>query len=263
MKNIQDRYNDLYKQYLDVGGDLFDAADIDQAAISYSYNTCGIEGNTITLGETESIVMNDQVIPGKSFQEHLEIKDAHRAFTKMFDFIEGKYEMNEELAMTFHKLNTKSWMKEEWSGSYKTINNRVGGRSTPYPEKAKDLFKQLFRELKEIDDPFLRAVKLHLDTVIIHPWQDGNGRTARLLMNYELISNGHGHLQLRKADKEEYFHAIRTAIKDKKPDPFSDYLYHLGIETYRNKITFLTEKKMLKERGQDDLWKYNDEVEIY
>ena len=180
----------------------------------------------------------------------------------MFDFAKEGFEMNEALAMTFHKMNTTGWLKEEWSGKYKTINNRVGGRSTPYPEKAKGLYKDLFKELPSISDPVKRAVKLHLATVIIHPWQDGNGRTARLLMNFELVKNGHGHIQISKNNKDVYFKAIRSAIDDKSIKPFERYIYELGNRTYEKKIDFLDQKKKSKNQKMT-LWDFNEKVELY
>ncbi|MEQ8881049.1 MAG: Fic family protein [Cyclobacteriaceae bacterium] len=258
---LKDEYGKLLAEYRKVGGPEFDQHDIDQAAISYAYNTCAVEGNTISLGETETIIITDKVVPGHTLREHLEIKDAHEAFMKMYGFIEEGFDMSESLAMTFHKLNTRSWIKEESSGQYKTITNRVGGRSTPYPEKARQLFKDLFKKLLEIKDPFERASKLHLETVLIHPWQDGNGRTARLMMNYELLKNGHGHLQISKNDKDIYFKAIRDAIDQKSPQPFHDFLYQLGIQTYQKKIDFL-KKKSTGSQG-DSVWDYNSVADLY
>lgn len=260
--NKEEEYNKLHKAYLDIGGPEFDDNDIDQACISYAYNTCGIEGNTISLGETESIIISDHVIPGKSLREHLEIKDAYHAFKEMFMFIKVGHTMTEYLAMTFHHLNTKSWLDEKHSGKYKTISNRVGGRTTPYPEKAKVLFKALFNENQQIPDPFKRAADLHLKTVIIHPWQDGNGRTSRMMMNFELVKNGHGHLQIAKKEKDSYFKAIRASIGSESVVPFTDFLYDVGIRTYEKKIKFLSEKKNSDETG-DSIWGSNTRLEIY
>ena len=263
MDALDIKYNNLHKKYLDVGGAEFDESDIDQSAISYAYNTCGLEGNTITMGETETIILTGKVVPGKSLLEHLEIKDAYDAFRRMFGFIKENYPTSEALAMTFHKLNTKSWLKEEWSGQYKTIQTRVGGRSTPYPEKAKVLFKSLFIELNKVEDHFDRAAELHLNTVMIHPWQDGNGRTARLLMNFELVKNGHGHLQIGKDDKDIYFKAIRSSIEEKRLKPFKIYLKQLAVKTYEKKIAFLSQKKKIKEIAKSSIWDFNEKVELY
>jgi len=261
MGDKKKRYNDLHKQYLDVHGPEFDANDMEQASISYAYNTCGIEGNTITLGETESIVVADKVIPGRSLTEHLEIKDAHNAFKKMFSFISEGYEMSERLAMTFHKLNTRSWLDPKYSGKYKAITNRIGGRSTPYPEKARQMFKKLFEDVEDIEDTFDRAAVLHLKTVIIHPWQDGNGRTARMMMNYELLKESHGHLQISKNEKDTYFKAIRNAIDTRSDEPFKEFLYDVAIRTYQNKIQLLSQKK--NDKPENSIWDANPPVRIY
>lgn len=258
---LKEDYDRLLAEYRKVGGPEFDQHDIDQAAISYAYNTCAVEGNTISLGETETIIITDKVVSGHSLREHMEIKDAHDAFKRMHGFIKEGFEMSESLAMTFHRLNTRSWIKEESSGQYKTITNRVGGRSTPYPEKAKQLFKDLFTKLNKVKAPFLRASQLHLETVLIHPWQDGNGRTARLMMNYELVRNGHGHLQISKNDKDTYFKAIRESIDMKDSQPFHDFLYQLAIQTYQKKIEFLKKKDITSQK--DSVWGYNHSLEIY
>ncbi len=263
MDDFDIKYNNLHKKYLEVGGAEFDESDIDQSAISYACNTCGLEGNTITMGETETIILTDKVIPGRSLKEHLEIKDAYDAFRRMFGFVKEKYTTSEALAMTFHRLNTKSWLQEEWSGQYKTIQNRVGGRSTPYPEKAKGLFRSMFSDLEKVNDDFDRAAQLHLNTVIIHPWQDGNGRTARLLMNFELVKNSHGHLQIAKGDKDIYFKAIRSSIEEKSLAPFKMYLKDVAVKIYEKKIAFLSEKKKITYTKKGSIWDFNEEVEFY
>lgn len=257
------RYDQLHKEYLEAGGPAFDSTDVDQAAISYAYNTCGIEGNTITLGETESIILTDKVVPGKSLTEHLEIKDAHAAFKQMISFIDERFEMSEHLAMTFHQLNTKSWLDPKYVGKYKTISNRVGGKSTPYPEKAKTMFKGLFQKLNDINDPVSRATYIHLNTAIIHPWQDGNGRTARMMMNFELLKNGHGHIQISKNEKDIYFEAIRGSIDQKSIAPFQDFILDVAIRTYENKIQFLSEKKNKVNEDVDSIWDSSKPIEIY
>lgn len=261
MSDLQKRYAKLHSEYIRVGGPLFDSQDIDQAAISYAYNTCGLEGNTITLGETETIIITDKVIPGRTLREHLEIKDSHHAFVQIFAFCKENFQMNEKLAMTLHRLNTSNWLDEQWSGTYKTINNRVGGKATPYPAKAAELFKNLFSQLDAEKDPFAKASKLHLETVLIHPWQDGNGRTARLMMNYILIQNGHGHIQIPKTEKDVYFQAIRESIDIQDQRPFRDYLYSIANTTYEKKIDFLSGKK--KGRTEGSPWAFNEPIEIY
>lgn len=263
MSSLREKYDKLHQEYLTIKGDQFDEIDIENAAISYTYNTCGIEGNTITLGETETIILSDKVIEGKSLREHIEIKDSHEAFQKMFDFISEGFEMNESLAHTFHRLNTVGWLKDEWSGKYKTINNRVGGRSTPYPAKAKELYKALFEELKTIKDPLIRAIRVHLETVLIHPWQDGNGRTARLLMNYELIKAGHGHIQISKSNKDLYFKAIRDSIDSKSTKPFEDFILDTANKTYERKISYLKEKKNPRQKVKTKAWDFNHKVQVY
>ena len=259
--DLAKKYQELHAEYIQLEGIKFDEFDIDQSAISYACNTCAVEGNTISLGETETVIISDKVIAGHSLREHLEIKDAYEAFIKMHDFIKGGYEMNEALAMTFHKLNTKSWMKEEATGQYKTITNRVGGRSTPYPEKAKELFKNLMNSIGKEEDVFVRASKLHLHTVLIHPWQDGNGRTARLMMNYELIKNGHGHIQISKNQKDDYFKAIRDSIHQEKLTPFLNFTLALAIKTYQQKNDYL--KKKRETNANQEVWDFNHSVEIY
>ena len=121
MEFNREQYGKLHKRYLEVKGNVFDSQDIENAAISYAFNTCGLEGNTITLGETESFLTTDVVVPGKTLNEHLQIKNAHEAFVHMFQFINEGFEMNESLAMTFHKLNTKDWLNEGHNISIKLI----------------------------------------------------------------------------------------------------------------------------------------------
>lgn len=128
-----DRKNELHQEYIRVGGPEFDMYDVDQAGISYAYNTCAIEGNSITLGEAESIIVADKVVPGRTLTKHLEIKDAHYAFKQIFLILSERVPMSEYLAMMFHRLNTSSWLDPKYVGVYKSISNGVSGRTTRYP----------------------------------------------------------------------------------------------------------------------------------
>jgi Fic family protein len=262
--DLHRRYNSLHKRYLDLKGDEFDLYDIENASISYAYNTCGIEGNTISLGETESFLKSDIVIANKSFKEHGEIKDAQNAFRQVYKRATSGYTLNEDMAMTIHKEVTKSTLDEKYQGTYKTITNRVGGRSTPYPAKVKAMFPEALQRFQESKDPvILKAARLHLDMVIIHPWQDGNGRASRLMMNFVLLSNNHSQLQIRKTDRERYFKAIRDSIDKKDYKIFDNYIVQEATKSLEKKVTFLEESNNRDNNSERGIWDVSEPAEFY
>ncbi len=239
------RYNELHKEYEALGGFEFDKNDLKNSEASYAYNTCGIEGNTFSLGETETFLRSGQVIKGHSIREHNEILGARNAFNIVFKLASEGKSLTDKMALFVHK-KVMEYVEPDKAGLYKMTSNRVDGYSTPYPAKAKAMFEQAiesFKKDRETKHPMIAGGELHLNTVMIHPFLDGNGRTARLLHNFALISKGHSQLQYLVKDRENYIQAIRDTRNQKDPDIFPEYSFSIANKSMQKKLSFLTEKK--------------------
>src|SRR3989338_5644980 len=154
--------------------------------IEMTYNSNAIEGNSLTLKETFLVINEGITVKGKPLKDHLEAKDHHAALEYLYELVEhGKNQtFSETLVRTLHQLVTKDTEKE-WAGRYRESNVIIGGADhTPpdaleVPSQMKNLMDWLKANKKSLHVIELAAL-FHHRLVYIHPFLDGNGRTARL-----------------------------------------------------------------------------------
>lgn len=221
----------------------------DALAIEYTYESNRIEGNTLTLQETELVVNEGVTISGKSLREHLEAINHSEAITYIKDFSKKSIEISQRTIKEIHALVLHGINKEN-AGCYRSVPVMISGSRhiPPQPyliEKQMEDFMLHFQELQEkLTHPVLVAAYLHDELVRIHPFVDGNGRTARLLMNLYLLRNGYVIVNLKGGDESKlaYYSALEASHMKKRPDAFQKlvakaekadlerYLYILGIK---------------------------------
>ena len=264
MLTLED-YKRTFVEYINENGPEFDQHDIENFSINYVYNSAAIEGNTFTYDQTYTFLKTGEVIPGKSYDEHAELKDLQKAFTLMRDFAINQVPLSEGLVLAIHKQVQYS-TNPKHAGKYKETANRVGKYSTPYPEKAKALFLELIDSYKSMESsikegklhPLELAAKIHLDTVLIHPFLDGNGRTARLLTDYTLIKNNHPPFIYQVADRNNYINAIVRSRETKNHQPFTAYVIDQATHMLKEKVDYLKNKssyiKPQKEGGDYNIF---------
>ena len=221
----------------------------DALAIEYTYESNRIEGNTLTLQETELVVNEGVTISGKSLREHLEAINHSEAITYIKDFARRSIEISQRTIKEIHALVLHGINKEN-AGCYRSVPVMISGSRhiPPQPyliDKQMEDFMLHFQELQEkLTHPVLIAAYLHDELVRIHPFVDGNGRTARLLMNLYLLRNGYVIVNLKGGDESKlaYYSALEASHMKKRPDAFQKlvakaekaalerYLYILGIQ---------------------------------
>ena len=219
----------------------------DALAIEYTYESNRIEGNTLTLQETELVVNKGVTISGKSMREHLEAINHAEAIDYIKDFAKKDIEISEHTIKEIHALVLHGINREN-AGRYRTVPVMISGSSymPPQPyliEKQMEDFMIKFREMETGKvHPILTAAYLHDELVRIHPFIDGNGRTSRLLMNLYLLRNGYTLVNLKGSDdaKLGYYKALEASHVEKHPEAFQmlvaeaeraslkRYLYILG-----------------------------------
>lgn len=190
-----------------------------QFEIEMTYNSNGIEGNRLTLKETFLVINEGITVKGKSLKDHLEAKNHYEALEFIAELVEhGKlHKLSETLIRQIHQIISKE-IDNQWSGRYRDGNVIITGADHRPPEAIEipARMKDLFHWLKE-NKPKLHIIELaailHHKLVFIHPFFDGNGRTARLAMNLLLMQNGYPLMIILKNDRRKYYRALAQADK--------------------------------------------------
>ena len=178
--------------------------------LEWTYNSNGIEGNTLTLKETK-VVLEGITIGGKSVVEHLEAINHENAIEYLEELINAKTEITEWNIKNLHQLILKG-IDDDNAGKYRNQNVTISGANHIPPEYVvvPELMEKLIINYKDWDDyhPIIRAALLHGELVKIHPFIDGNGRTSRLIMNMELMSCGYVPVIIKKENRLKYYEAL-------------------------------------------------------
>lgn len=185
--------------------------------IEMTYNSNAIEGNSLTLKETFLVISEGITVKGKPLKDHLEAKDHHAALEYLYDLIgkNKKHTVSELLIKNLHQIILQKTDKE-WAGRYRNANVIIGGaKHTPpdalqVPQKMRDLIGWLSAQKNKINIVELAAL-LHHKLVHIHPFFDGNGRTARLAMNLFLMQAGYPLVVIMKNDRKKYYDVLDEA----------------------------------------------------
>ena len=229
--------------------------------IKWTYNSTGIEGNSYTLNQTRILLAEGITIGGKRLVEHLERIGHSEAIEYLEDIIENNVELTEREIKNIHSLVTKD-IENVNSGAYRNNAVYISGSKhiPPQPylvsEKMEELMLWYNNESKNIH-PIERAAILHGEFVSIHPFIDGNGRTARLLLNFELMKNNYPAIIIEIEEREKYFDALEVGNLSGNWDKFTEFVREKCEERidYMNefKISELKSRKWnkFKERFQD------------
>ncbi|MFA6918904.1 MAG: Fic family protein [Patescibacteria group bacterium] len=189
--------------------------------IEMTYNSNAIEGNSLTLKETFLVINEGITVKGKPLKDHLEAKDHHAALEYLYDLIDRnkKHTVSEALIKNLHQIILQETDKE-WAGRYRNANVIIGGaKHTPpdalqVPQKMHDLITWLNSQKNKLNIIELSAL-LHHKLVHIHPFFDGNGRTARLTMNLFLMQAGYPLVVIMKNDRKKYYDVLDKADSSK------------------------------------------------
>lgn len=187
--------------------------------IEWTYNSNSIEGNTLSLRETRVVLQDGLTIGGKTLREHYEAVNHHKALLQLEDLVKPDYIINSADILNLHQVVMAS-IDEDFAGRIRTGRVRISGANfiPPNPLKVPELLDDLIHWTRtnplSLDPVSLTAV-FHHRLVWIHPFFDGNGRTARLAMNLLLMSHGFPPIIILKADRAKYYNALNDANNGK------------------------------------------------
>ena len=210
----------------------------DALNVEYTYESNRIEGNTLTLQETELVVNEGVTIAGKSMREHLEAINHAEAIDYIRDFAKNGIGITENTIKQIHALVLHGINREN-AGRYRTVPVLISGsrHMPPQPYMIGTLMEDFIISFHDLESksvhPVLIAAYLHDELVRIHPFIDGNGRTARLLMNLYLLRHGFTLVNLKGSDeaKRLYYNALELSHVDKCPEAFQKLVAQAEVES--------------------------------
>lgn len=179
-------------------------------AVEYSHNSTAIEGNTLTLRETE-MAIRGLTVGGKLLKEHLEVVGHKEAFEYVCELVKEKRPMTESEIKRIHSLVLADRPQDR--GVYRRVPVRIVGSHAepvqPYliQPKMDDLLRDFEADGREIAE---KIAEFHLRFESIHPFIDGNGRTGRLLVNLELMKAGYPPIDIKFTDRMRYYDAFEA-----------------------------------------------------
>ena len=189
----------------------------EEISLEWTYNSNGIEGNSLTLVETKIILQDGITVGGKSLREHFEAINHNKAIQFLEELVMQNMDIRAIDLLSIHALILKN-IEDEFAGRIRNGMVRIVGANftPPSPLKVGELLDELIDEVNQnVGDltPLVLAAYFHHRFVWIHPFFDGNGRTARLGMNLILIKNGYPPCIILKNDRKKYYDALSAANK--------------------------------------------------
>ncbi|SDI58153.1 Fic family protein [Natribacillus halophilus] len=178
--------------------------------VEWTYHSNAIEGNTLTLAETKVVLEDGITVGGKTMREHLEAINHKEAILYLEEVIRRGEQLTQHTIKTIHSLILRGIDRQN-AGTYRKTNVVISGAEhrPPDPVMVQEQMDDLMVWYEDNDHhPVLRAAILHSAFVKIHPFMDGNGRTARLLLNLELMRSGYVPIVIHNHERLAYYRAL-------------------------------------------------------
>lgn len=215
---------------------------IDDAEIPEGvYNSNAIENSTLSLQETEQILLEMEVSRKVSLREVFEAKNLAR----VTDYIrqkKGQLHFSLDFILFLHHMLI-SGISDEIAGRFRQENEyvKVGNHIAPAPEHVDHLLEENIKKYEEdFDTYFLEKIaRFHLQFEHIHPFNDGNGRIGRILTNIQLIELGLPPIIFRDKEKKEYYQALKEYDQNRKTKRMEDLLWLLLMESLHKRLAYL------------------------
>ena len=227
--------------------------------IELTYTSNAIEGNTLSRAETALVIDKGLTVSGKTLQEHQEAINHAQAFDWVTEQAKttGRSSLTESTILDLHQRILHK-IDDRNAGRYRTVPVRIYGSTVimPNPLKVKELMTQFLSWLHQTHDhPLQIALDAHLKLVSVHPFVDGNGRTARLLMNLLLMQAGYPPAIVLPAERKEYVASIEKVQLGGSPADYHALMYRSidrSLDIYLDSLEdekqqqVLTKKNLLK-----------------
>ena len=196
--------------------------------LRFTYNSTAIEGNTLTLVETKVLLEDGVSVGGKELREIYEVVNHKKAYDYVKKCIAQNKSLTEDIVKDLHMILTENIIA---GGIYRNQEVRISGAGFT-PPAGNEMYIQIKAFYEEVDNkaglnPIELAAWTHAEFVRIHPFIDGNGRTSRLLMNYQLMLHDFLPVSVDKENRLDYYNALERYAVHKDLNPFADFIAEL------------------------------------
>jgi Fic family protein len=194
--------------------------------VELTYTSNAIEGNTLTLRETAELIEHGITVGGKPLRDHLEAVDHYAAVLWMRELAAKPTPIDEATVRELHR-RIVARSQPGIGGIYSTLPRRIAGSPVIFPNPAKtpQLMKDYGEWLGKAGPVPAASFDAHYRLVAIHPFADGNGRTARLLMNLLLLREGFPPVAVRPEDRKTYLDTLEQASVRDDLKPFQTFMH--------------------------------------
>ena len=197
--------------------------------LTFTHNSTAIEGNTLTLLETKVVLEDGVSVGGKALREIYEVINHKKAYRYVKKCIAEKKPLTENSVKDLHAILTENILI---GGIYRNQEVRISGAGFTPPSwnemyvQIKTFYEEMIDKATSVD-PITLAAWTHAEFVRIHPFPDGNGRTSRLLMNYQLMAQGFLPVSIAKESRLAYYTALEEYAVRKNLLPFTELVANL------------------------------------
>ncbi len=215
---------------------------IDEVEIPESvYNSNAIEDSTLTLEETERILLEQMLSRNVSVREVFEAKNLARVMEYKRNKVKDS-ELNSDLILLFHQM-LMGGIDDGIAGRFRRRGEyvRVGTHIAPAPEQVERMMGDILIEYSsDLDSYFLdKIARFHLDFEIIHPFCDGKGRIGRVLINFQLLKLGLPRVIIRDSEKKTYYRAFRDYEDLTRTKTMESILALALVESLHKRVTYM------------------------
>ncbi len=210
--------------------------------VDLTYTSNAIEGNTLTLRETAELIEHGITVGGKPLRDHLEAIDHYEAVLWMRELAAKTTPITENTVRELHR-RLVSRSQPEIGGMYSTLPRRIAGSPVVFPNAVKipELMQAYGEWISQAASEPATSFDAHYRLVAIHPFADGNGRTARLVMNVLLLRGGYPPVAVRPEDRKAYLDTLEYASMREDLTPFQDFMHQRLDATLGEYLTALQE----------------------
>jgi Fic family protein len=211
--------------------------------VDLTYTSNAIEGNTLTLRETAELIEHGITVGGKPLRDHLEAVDHYDAVLWIREVAAKAAPINEAAVREVHR-RIVARSQPEIGGICSTLPRRIAGSPVIFPNAAKipELMKGYGEWLGSVEPVPAASFDAHFRLVAIHPFGDGNGRAARLLMNLLLLRGGYPPIAVRPEDRKTYLDALEHASIRNDLKPFQTFMHQRLDATLEDYLSALEEE---------------------
>ena len=216
--------------------------------ISLTYTSNAIEGNTLTESETKVIIEDGITIGGHPIREIQEALGHSKAYDLIYNLLQQNSDITENNILELHRLFYEQ-IDPSNAGKYRDKKVIITGTTyePPSPDKLQGLIQNLISQLHQkakTMHPVEFAAWLHLHFVNIHPFIDGNGRTARLLTNLVLLKAGYSIVIIPPIVRADYIESLKAAQTEQNEQAFFNFISEMVLESMKDYLRIV---KHLKE----------------